>query len=182
VNRRGVGIGLLVTGAVLVGAGVVGFALDDDSESSRAAPETTSTASSSSTASSTTTTAPRTAETPGEFFAAHAQAFRAGDVEFLYGRLHPATFDRYEATDCRAFLARADVPAYASEVLSVGGVAAWVWETDGLAREIDGVTTVRARLAEDGTNFVESDVHIVIGDDGQALWFTDCGTPKEGGR
>lgn len=146
-------------------------------------PPTTTTAVATTTTSpppTTTTTVP--AGTPEEFIATFAMTLRTRDVEFLFARLHPLVFKRYDEAACHAYLASRDSPGYAAEVVSVGAVAPWLWELDGLVREIAGTTTVRVRFAEDGVTFSEADVHVVVDDAGTIRWFTDCGTPREGAR
>jgi hypothetical protein len=90
-------------------------------------------------------------------------------------------FERYDRAACEAYLAGRTAPAARTEVLAVAAPGPWAWATDGLSREIDGVTTVRLRRTEDGTTSTETDNHVAVVD-GHVLWFTDCGTPKEGGR
>ena len=118
-------------------------------------------------------------ETPEEFFAALGAAFAQGDQRFLSSRLHPFATERYGASQCRALFASFDLPDYDVEVLSVGDVAPFVYETDGLRRRVEGATTVRIRFTEDGSTFVETDTHIVLNGD-RFLWLTDCGAPLAG--
>lgn len=119
------------------------------------------------------------AEAPEVFFTALAAAFRENDVRFLFSRLHPFALERYGAGQCRAYFSSLDLPAYELEVLSVGDVGSFVYETDGVRRRVQGATTVRIRFTEDGTTFIETDSHVVLEGD-RFLWFTDCGTPKAG--
>jgi hypothetical protein len=184
-GRRVLGNLLLGAGALFVAAGAVLLVADDGGggEVAAAAEPTTSTTSSTTTTTTTTTTSTTVPpETPQAFFARFTDALNAGDAAFLVGRLHPAVFDRYERTDCEAYLGGRPRGAARSEVLSVGGTGPWQWETDAVSREIPDALTVRVRRTEDGgATFVENDVHVVAS--GPVLqWFTDCGTPKEGAR
>lgn len=133
-----------------------------------------------------TTQAPTTlppAETPVEFLAAFVDAQSVSDTDFLVDRLHPAVFERYERSDCAAYLDGVRVTGPGAEVLSVGGPALWSWMTDDIARDIDEALTVRVRRTEDaGVTYIESDVHFVVGGGGLIRWFTDCGTPKAGAQ
>ena len=190
-GRQKLGWGLVAGGVVLVVvAAVLLVGGGDDGGETVAAAEATTTSTAPTTGTTAPTTAPTTAsttaptttptsppvETPEEFFAQLGQAFRDGDVEFLFARLHPQQFDRYTEESCRTYLASLDVPAYTVEVLSVGATAPFEWTTDGLTATVPDATTVHVRFAEDGTNFREVDTHIVlIG--GEQRWLTDCGEP-----
>jgi hypothetical protein len=179
-------------GLVAVVAGV-GLLLADGGDEAVGAPATpstsattatTTTASTATTTATTATTAPPTTTTTvdvdGEaraFFAAFADALRGADAEHLLATLHPLVAERYGAETCRAYLGGLDVPAFSAEVLSVepAGVT-FVWETDGLSTEVPDAVRLVLRRTEDGSTFVESDVHLARVDGG-LRWFTDCGTP-----
>jgi hypothetical protein len=190
------GLALLAGGALLAVIGVVLLVTDDDDAprgagaTSTTSPEASTSTAATSTPVASSTTVPATTttgaevpvETPAEFFASFEAAWASGDVEFLFERLHPAMFDRYTPGDCREYFSSRSLPNYAVELLEVGTTGTWSWETDGLARDIPGTTTVHIRRTDDGETYFEQDAHIVTGGDGITRWFTDCGTPKEGAR
>jgi hypothetical protein len=177
--RQKAGLAVVVVSTVTIVAGVVGIVRQaDDSVGTTPAPATTTTTAVPAT---TTTTVPVPAgETPEEFLADWVDAHRAHDVDFLAARLHPLVIDRYGEDQCRTYLDLIDGSAYAAEVLSVEpGTAPWVWALDGIETTVADAITVRLRRTEDGTTFLEGEVHLVaIGR--EIRWFTDCGTPLEG--
>jgi hypothetical protein len=200
-TKQLVGVALVAVGLLALVAGVVGVLMVDPGEDAEPAPTGVTAAAPTGPTSAaptgptsagptgpTAATAPtgptatgpaREPQTPEEFFGTLAAAFAEGDGRFLFMRLHPATVERYGAAQCRGLFATFEFPEYSIEVLSVGDVGPFDYETDGLSRRIDGATSVRIRFTEDGTTFIETDSHIVL-DAGRYRWLTDCGTPLEG--
>lgn len=133
--NRWLGPGLMAGGAVLVVVAIIGFVASGDGEAEAAttstagSSDTSSTTSSSSTTTSSTTTSSTTTsstttsstttsstttsttttipvETVEEFAAAYGAALAAGDVEFVWERLHPAVKEGYGEDLCRAWVER----------------------------------------------------------------------------
>jgi hypothetical protein len=178
---------LAVTGGLFLVAGAIGVVAGDDEDGTVQATATrSSSAPDRATAApiTTTTVAPTTTTLPlstrvGTFFGEWARALAAGDEAFLVAKLHPAVPERYGNDACVAYLGGITAPAATAEVVDVvDTVGPWTWETDGRATEIPDTITARLRRTEDGSTFIESEVHVALLD-GDVRWFTDCGTPLE---
>jgi hypothetical protein len=179
---------LAVAGGLLLVVGAVGVVAtgggDDDtaqataSRSSAAADATAAPSTTTTTVAPTTTTVPLRSRVES-FFGDWVRALAAGDEAFLVATLHPAVPERYGDAACVAYLGGITAPAATAEVLDVvDALGPWNWETDGRSTTITDAVTARLRRTEDGSTFIESEVHVaLVADD--VRWFTDCGAPLE---
>ncbi len=180
-GRQVLGAALAALGLISIVVGAVQLVVDDEggSVAARPSPSIEPTGSPTPTGSPSAEPTEEPAETPEEFYAALSAAIVGGNQRFLITRLHPFTLERYGARQCRTYLLGLQVPGWELEVLSLEGEGPFVYETDGLQRDVEGATTVRIRFTEDGSTFTETDGHIVLVGN-RYRWFTDCGTPVAG--
>ena len=174
---RRIAVALMAIGILVAAGGVVGMVITGDTDgtstaSGESGPTTTVTvrAPSQSTTSTTTVEAAVRAFVPQL-----VAAIRAGDNDFKFARLHPLVLDRYGPA-CRNGLSAAQ-PAFVMEVVSVGALEPWAWETDGLTTTVEATpVAVKRSGAADGA-LVDGVIHLAEAE-GEMRWFTDCGTPS----
>jgi hypothetical protein len=105
---RRLGQGLTTLGLAIALVGMAGLLLDDGG--TPIAVGTTTSSSTTTSTSTTTTTSPTTTTTDAQpesvedFVALFALAIEAGDVEFLFDRLHPAAVGGFGAELCRTWI------------------------------------------------------------------------------
>jgi hypothetical protein len=106
--RRGrrVGLVLLLVGTLVLATALIGPATSNPqpSTTTSAAGQTSQTISTTTSTTTTSTTLPP--ETLAEFVDLFAAALEADDVQFIFGRLHPAVVDGYGADICLKFIER----------------------------------------------------------------------------
>lgn len=118
---------------------------------------------------------PETPEPPEDFVKALAAAFREGDTAFLVERLNPAVIAVYGVEQCTASI-QPD-PTRSFTVTSVSELEPYVYNPDGLAKEISGgAYTVLADVVAGGATATGRELHFApVGR--RLTWFTDCGQP-----
>jgi hypothetical protein len=191
--RRRLGAVLVVVGLLVTGVGVAGALSTVGGPATAAAsgaPNASSGASASAAPSSTATPAPTPSPTPTPtpsptpdpdtlakaFFVDLVQAIRAGDVDSMLPRLHPAVIERYGEAACKQELeTRSADPAYEIVVKVVQPPAAWDYTLDGVTTSIPDAWTVDADVTALG-QLGARQLHVAPVD-GEVRWFTDCGTP-----
>lgn len=130
-----------------------------------------------------TTTTVALAESPEEFLAALATAFRSGDVSFLLSRLHPAVLARYGEAQCRQALPAYTDPSAMFAVQQVGPDEAFTWTTepDTQHPRSSGVSDARSVEVIRAARGVATPAQIHIARVGaHYTWFIDCGEPISG--
>lgn len=181
-------VGLLVTGAGVAGA--LGGAGGPTTAAASASPIRTAAPSTVATPNRTSTPTPSPSPTPTRspsptpdadalaraFFPDLVAAIRAGDVDSMLPRLHPAVIDRYGDAACQRELeTRSADPTYAIAVKVVHPPAAWDYTLDGVTTTIPDAWTVEADVTALG-QLEAREIHVAPVD-GEVRWFTDCGTP-----
>jgi hypothetical protein len=148
----------------------------DETPSSVASTEAPTTIEQSTSAPTTGSTAPPTttpAETPEEFLADLAAAFRASDVEFKLARLHPAVIERFGEELCRTYLSTIAPDASAAFVVtSVSEPADYDWTIAGQTTTVPETVSVEVTRTANGVASAAT-VHLTPVD-GQLRWYTDC--------
>ena len=179
---------LMIAGAALLVAGLLGRFAFDGTEDDAGAPIPSAVASAepsvepsgqpSADPSAEPSAAPSVepAETPEDFFALFAEAIRSGDQAFLLARLHPGVIELYGTRQCRAAVTSlATDPSFEVRVRSVEGPAPYDYAPDGQSVIVDEVFTIGLTFTSaEGTSRQEAHVAPV---DGEMRWFTDCGDP-----
>lgn len=191
--RRRLGAVLVVVGLLVAGAGVAGALGSAGGLTTAAASGVSvgsSAASASPVASSTAppTPAPTPAPTPTQsptpdpdtltraFLVDLIAAIRAGDVDSMLPRLHPAVIERYGEAACKQELeTRSADPTYEIVVKVVRPPAAWDYTLDGVTTSIPDAWTIDADVTAVG-QLATRELHVAPVD-GEVRWFTDCGTP-----
>lgn len=190
-DRRRLGAILLALGLLIAGTGVVG-ALSGGSPSDTGTDPTDGPASpgpSASTSAAPTAT-PKTAPTPTptptatpdpealirDLIEDLVAAIRAGDVNSMLPRVHPATIERYGEAACLEELStRAADPTYEVVIKEIRPQAPWDYVTDDVSTTIADAWTIEVDLTSFGTTSAR-EVHLAP-TDGEVRWFTDCGSP-----
>jgi len=112
--------------------------------------------------------------TPEEFADALLAAFKSGDTQYLFDRLHPLVFERYGEGQCRRHVnGFAADPSASWTVQSSSGPAPWEWETDGLSATVSDAWMVSIEIPDEG----QREIHFAPSE-GTWRWFTDCGDPR----
>lgn len=175
-------LGTAALGAVLLLVGVIGWVLDGDDAEAAVAAEPASSSAPTSTVSTTTSTttsttvAPTTqapvttvaGETVEEFAAAYTAALDAGDLGFLFDRLHPTVVTRFGEQACRDYVASEIALIRDYRVTGpVSGPTPRVFEGESV-EVLEAPVTFRFR----GEEFQTVGSFAVV--DGQIRWFTSC--------
>lgn len=188
-DRRRLGAILLTLGLLIAGTGVVGALSGGppsdtatDPTDGPASPRPSTRASASPTATPTTAPTPTPTATPNpealirEFMEDLVAAIRAGDVDSMLPRVHPATIERYGEAACLEELStRAADPTYDVVIKAIRPQAPWDYVTDDVSTTIADAWTIEVDLTSFGTTSAR-EVHLAP-TDGDVRWFTDCGTP-----
>jgi hypothetical protein len=114
-------------------------------------------------------------ETPREFAAALAAAFRGGDEAFLVDRLNDAVIELYGRDQCAAFVAGLEDATRRFEVRSVSDLQPYVYNPDGRSIAIPSAYAVDTRVTAEGETS-GAELHFAPRD-GELTWFADCGDP-----
>lgn len=185
VNRRTIGIVMMIGGLALVLAGALG-AITSGGESEPASTTSTSVAGTPTVTehlASTTTTAPGTATTTQAattttavdagtavlaFFELQVAAIESGDVDFLLSSLHPIVTDLYTAELCRSFIER--------EILALGDYQATGQVTGPQSQTFEtgtaDVYSLPTSFTFQGGSFDATATFAFL--DGEVRWFTQC--------
>lgn len=114
-------------------------------------------------------------ETPEEFYTLWVAAFRAGDGDFLFERLHPLVLQRYGEQRCITFTDQLQVDDFAVDILRVRTAKTFVYTTDGESDSLSSALPIRIRLTSGGRTSTQT-AHVAYAGD-ELHWFTDCGDP-----
>ena len=171
---------MLISGAVLSVVGLVGLLLDrTDETSASAAGTSTSGAPSPSVAAATVAPAPLSTtstlapvESPAEFLALLAAAYRSDDVNFLVSRLNPAVIERFGDEACRANLTFTPDPTAAFTVKSVSAPQPYEYKTDTRTTTVPNTLFVDVDQVGGGSTQAVT-VHLTPVD-GRLTWFRNC--------
>ena len=168
------GVALLVGGVAVIGVGVAGNLGSWGAKTETATKSGGGTSPAPTNASSTSTTVVP-AEDATQFLAALGTALRAGDTNFLVGRLNPAVVARYGSAQCLGALAGARDPSATFTVKQVSDPADFDWTTDGKTVVIPDTLTVDVDRVVRGV--AESATVHIARVNGQLTWLVDCGIP-----
>lgn len=189
-DRRGVAMGLMGLGAVLVVVSTIGWIGQRGAAQPEAAPDstTTTTVAETTTTSSTTTTTEATTTTTTEatttttvattvvdeaalveeFIPMYRIAIQLENVDFLFERLHPEVLTLSTPELCRDFIER-EILAL-QEYEQIGPVEGP--EVRDLGTGLESVYTVPVSFVFEGTSFEATAAYAVV--DGEVRWFTEC--------
>ncbi|HZJ28045.1 MAG TPA: hypothetical protein VFF40_13705 [Acidimicrobiia bacterium] len=159
---------------VVVGTGTIAVAATGSLAGWGKQATSTTTTTTASIVPTTSTTLPLT-EDPAQFLDALGTALRAGDLEFLMSRLHPATIERYLEIQCRTTLAGQQDGSAQFGLVSVSEPADFEWTTDDRTVVIPDTLSVEVDRVEQGVTS-RAVIHITPAN-GQFTWFVDCGNP-----
>lgn len=172
---RAAGVTIIVTGSLLVAAGIAGIALDGGDEPSAAVPTRSVQASGPAEPSVTPTPAP-SVETPEEFLKIFVAAIRGGDADFLLERLHPVVVELYGERTCLRHLKEFRDKTIVITLVSARGPGVFRWAVDGHEEDVPDVLTVKVAFDRQGEGDRQR-IHLgIVGS--ELRWFTDCGTPS----
>ena len=176
-GKRVAGATIIVTGSLLVVAGIAGMALNGGDETSAATPTGSEQASGTAEPSVTQTPTPTPpVETPEEFLERFVAAIRGGDADFLLERLHPIVVEFYGERTCRHAAEDFRDKTIAITFVSARGPGIYRWVVDGHEEDVADVLTVGVVFDRQGET---SRQRIHLGIVGSELrWFTDCGNPR----
>ena len=109
-----------------------------------------------------------------QFYEQLSASVASGDLGFSFDRLHPAVFEAYSESECRAALATFTDPDLMIAFVSEGETGPWVWDVpDGPSIEVIDATAVTISLSGRGQTGQQAEAHIARVD-GELRWFTFC--------
>lgn len=198
-TRRRLAFGLIVAGALVVAAGLVGLLAGNGGTAAAAtttavlSPTTTAgSTSSASTASSTsaavtsttafvgtttsaapTTTTTDVAEAVEEFGPAFAAALEAGDLDFVFDRLHPVVLASFGEDLCRAYVEREVSLIREYRIIGpVGGPGSTTFSTPEGDITVTDLYTAPVSFRFEGQEVTTEGAFAPVA--GEVRWFTNC--------